>query len=278
MQHSFEYIRQSLSQLYTPSETAKLAVLILQYITNFSQANILTNKDTILSQNQYEKIQLIVDRLKKNEPLEYILGETLFLSLPIEVNGYTLIPRPETEELVDWIITDQIGKTSLRVLDIGTGSGCIAIALAKKMNAYVTAFDLSAGALEMAGKNAFKNGVVIDFVEMDILKAKPYHQKFDVIVSNPPYICEREKADMENNVLQYEPELALFVPDNDPLLFYRAIANFAILHLIKGGSLYFEINRAFGEEVCEMLMNKAFSTVELRKDLSGNDRMIKAVY
>ena len=292
MEKSTEYIRQSLSNLYTMREIKHLATRILQHITQFSTANILTNKYTILSDTQYEKVKMIVERLKKKEPLEYIIGECEFFSLPFEVNPYTLIPRPETEELVDWIIADVgaycirpsinegVCNTPLRILDIGTGSGCIAVSLAKKLkNSVVTAFDISTEALETAKKNAEKNNVTVDFRKEDILIVDAeITDEFDVIVSNPPYVCEKEKAEMEDNVLQYEPHLALFVSGDDPLLFYRAIALFATTHLKPGGSLYLEINRAFGNETCKMLDEMEFFNIELRKDLSGNDRMIKATF
>ena len=294
MEKSTEYIHQSLSNVYTAREIKHLAVRILQHITQLSTANILTNKYTILSDTQHEKIKMIVARLKKSEPLEYILGETEFFSLPFEVNPHTLIPRPETEELVDWIISDFKFDSNLRILDIGTGSGCIAIALVKNLkNSIVTAFDISTEALEVAKRNAEKNNVKVEFLQQDILEIAGQarndnqcchcgldpqsHEKFDIIVSNPPYICEKEKTEMEDNVLQYEPHSALFVPDENPLLFYCAIAQFAIAHLNVGGSLYLEINRTFGKEICKMLDELGFFNIELRKDLSGNDRMIKAI-
>jgi release factor glutamine methyltransferase len=278
MQQSFDYISQSLSHLYSKPEAGRLAMLIMEHITQFSQAKILTNKNTILSDTQHEKVQLIVERLKKNEPLQYILGESEFYGLNFEVNPATLIPRPETEELVDWIIADQ-QDLSQHILDIGTGTGCIAISLAKNIpNSIVTAFDVSLDALETANKNASLNQVKVDFKEYDILqKENHFNGVFDIIVSNPPYVCEKEKTEMKDNVLKYEPHLALFVPDNDPLLFYRSIAHFARTHLTENGSLYFEINRAFGKETCDMLAELGFSSIQLKKDLSGNDRMIKAL-
>ena len=281
MKKSTEYIRQSLSRLYTEREITHLSIRILQHITAFSTAEILTNKYTILSDTQHEKVVLIVERLKKKEPLEYIIGECEFFSLPFEVNPHTLIPRPETEELVGWIINDHKNQAStLRILDIGTGTGCIAVSLTKNLNnSLVTAFDISEKALETAKKNAQKNNVTVDFRKEDILNIDAKSaDEFDIIVSNPPYICEKEKAEMEENVLQYEPHSALFVPNNEPLLFYRAIALFATTHLKKGGNLYVEINRAFGEKTCKLLDEMGFFSIELRKDLSGNDRMIKATF
>lgn len=277
MRESIEYIQQSLGHIYLPEEVNKLSVMILESVTQFSQAKILTNKNTILSDIQHEKIRLIVERLKKHEPIQYILGETEFYGLNFDVNIYTLIPRQETEELVDWIITD-VENSSPRILDIGTGTGCIAISLAKNLpTSFVKAFDVSVEALKTANINAKKNQVQVDFCEFDMLKKQEcFNEKFDVIVSNPPYVCEKEKEEMKDNVLKYEPHLALFVPDSEPLLFYRAIALFAKNHLNVGGSLYFEINRAFGNETSNMLKEFGFSKIQLRKDLCGNDRMIKA--
>ena len=267
-------IRQSLSSLYSEREANKLAVSILQHITGLSQAAVLTCKDMILSEIQRQEIEQIVARLQKSEPLEYIFGKTDFYGLPFFVSSDTLIPRPETEELVDWIIRDT-KLPAARILDIGTGSGCIAVALAKNIkNSRVDAIDISENALKIARKNAEINDVDIDFLQKDILEKNCNDSDiFDIIVSNPPYVCEQEKADMQDNVLLYEPHTALFVPNENPLVFYRAIANFALVNL--SGCLYFEINRAFGQEICEMLEKMGFSDIELRKDNDGNDRMIK---
>jgi release factor glutamine methyltransferase len=279
MQQSFEYIKQSLNQAYTAREAQQLAVQALQHVAGLSPAAILTCKDTILSEHQRNEIAGIVRRLQKSEPIAYILGETKFYALPLLVNPHTLIPRPETEELVDWIVRDHKNK-SPRILDIGTGSGCIAVALAKNIaESKVSAMDISAEALNIAEKNAEINKVEVKFIKADILHS-PFsilHSQFDIIVSNPPYVCEREKADMQDNVLLYEPHTALFVPDDEPLKFYRAIAAFALAHLSVGGSLYFEINRAFRQEIYEMLDEMGFSGIELRKDFYGNDRMIKCL-
>ncbi|MDR0873338.1 MAG: peptide chain release factor N(5)-glutamine methyltransferase [Prevotellaceae bacterium] len=277
----FDYIKQSLNQIYTSREAQQLAVRVLQHVTGLSQAAVLTCKDTILSEHQHKEIADIVRRLQKNEPIAYVLGETTFYGLPFSVNSHTLIPRPETEELVDWIVRNHKNDNP-RILDIGTGSGCIAVALAKNIaGSKVFAMDISAEALEIAKKNADINNVEIEFIQADIFDlrfaicdlrlATCDLRDFDIIVSNPPYVCEREKADMQDNVLLYEPHRALFVPDDEPLKFYRAIADFASL----SACLYFEINRAFGQEICAMLREMGFSDIELRKDDYGNDRMIK---
>jgi release factor glutamine methyltransferase len=279
MKQSFDYIQNALWEIYSLREISSLSVLILQHITNFSQAKILTNKDLVLSDNEHEKIHLIVERLKKNEPLEYILGKSEFFDLIFEVNEHTLIPRPETEELVNWIVEDYKAESQKTILDIGTGSGCIAVSLAKNLpKNKVAALDISEEALKTARKNAGNNNVEVEFLQKDILQPSVvnHQSSFDIIVSNPPYVCESEKAEMTANVLNYEPHTALFVPNDEPLIFYKAIAVFAKLNLTPGGSLYFEINRAFGKEICLMLEDLGFVNIELRKDLFGNDRMIKA--
>jgi release factor glutamine methyltransferase len=232
-------------------------------------------------------------RLKNEEPIQYIIGATEFYGFPFLVDKSTLIPRPETEELVEWILletaklqSDQVLK-SLQILDIGTGSGCIPISLAKNLPAAtISAIDISADALKIAIKNATLNKVKVDFIEgnvldlyafNEILKQKPYNQvKFDIIVSNPPYVRELEKIEIQNNVLLNEPHLALFVSDENPLLFYDKIADIAKQHLSKNGLLFFEINQYLGEETIKILAEKGFKNIKLRKDLFGNDRMIKA--
>ena len=232
-------------------------------------------------------------RLKNEEPVQYIIGATEFYGFPFLVDKSTLIPRPETEELVEWILLettklqrDQVSK-SLQILDIGTGSGCIPISLARNLpTATISAIDISADALKVAIKNATLNKVKVDFIEgnvldlyafNEILKQEPYQQvKFDIIVSNPPYVRELEKIEIQNNVLLNEPHLALFVSDENPLLFYDKIADIAKQHLSKNGLLFFEINQYLGEETIKILAEKGFKNIKLRKDLFGNDRMIKA--
>ncbi len=278
MQQSTFYIRESLSGIYSGSEINALIRLIFESIFGWNITQFLLNRDKVLSIYERKKIEKIVMRLQNREPVQYILKQTEFYSLPFEVDENTLIPRPETEELVDWIISDYKNNVTGKVLDIGTGSGCIAVSLKKHLGAMeVLAIDISEKALvEIAKKNAKKNAVEVNFQLGDILvKDGKNIKKIDVIVSNPPYILESEKADMEENVLRYEPHQALFVPNNNPLLFYEAIADFAAERLNKGGALYFEINRMFGKEIAEILEKKKFFDIEIRKDLSGNDRMIK---
>jgi len=216
--------------------------------------------------------------LKKHVPIQYILGETEFYGLPFRVNDSVLIPRPETEELVDWIRSENNRNEALNILDIGTGSGCIAIALKHEFpNAAVEAFDISDKALETARSNAGLNKLDVEFSKVDILNVADQSKKWDIIASNPPYIPELEKSEIEANVLEHEPHLALFVPDNDPLLFYRHIALFAKKQLNPNGKLYFEIHRDYGKECMELLASLGFSEIELRKDISGNNRMIRSV-
>ncbi|MCL4140592.1 UNVERIFIED_CONTAM: hypothetical protein GTU68_019375 [Idotea baltica] len=232
--------------------------------------------DFIITDDLLSTFKNIINRLQKEEPIQYILGNTAFYGLPFLVNENTLIPRPETEELVEWVLKED--EKSLKILDIGTGSGCIPISLAKNLkNASISAIDISTEALEVAKQNAALNNVAIHFIEMDILKTTSLNVKnFDIIVSNPPYVRELEKVEIKNNVLQNEPHLALFVDDENPLLFYKKIADLAKQHLSKNGLLFFEINQYLGKETVEMLHQKGFQSLELKKDLFGNDRMIKA--
>ena len=221
-----------------------------------------------------EKLQWQRDlhQLQAGKPVQYVLGKTSFYSLEFEVTPAVLIPRPETEELVDWIVKSAGPKNT--ILDLCTGSGCIAVALAKNLDANVTAVDVSAQALAVAARNAQINNVRVDFLQQDILAGLHLDRKFDVIVSNPPYVRELEKAEIRENVLRHEPHLALFVKDDDALVFYREIAKWAMSHLSANGRLYFEINQYLAPQTVQLLKKTGFANVELRKDLFGNDRMI----
>ena len=217
-------------------------------------------------------------RLKQHEPIQYIIGETDFYGLPFKVTKDTLIPRPETEELVEWLVSDlkNINDT-ITILDIGTGSGCIAITLAKELkNARVSAIDISEGAIKVARENAALNKVEVMFDIADILATDMVLQSYDVIVSNPPYVRNLEKKLMQANVLEFEPGTALFVEDNDPLLFYRKIANLALKHLNKDGILYFEINEYLGSEMKQLLEDLGFGDIIIKKDIYGKDRMMRS--
>ena len=233
-------------------------------------------KDTLsLTPDQEALLEDALKRLENGEPLQYVIGSTPFCGLTFKVDSRVLIPRPETAELVDWVAKDAGSKGSL--LDVGTGSGCIAVSLAHRLPGWkVQGWDISEGALEVARENSRLNGAEVDFRKVDILTADPDY-RFDVIVSNPPYVMESEKAQMEDTVLEFEPHLALFVSDTDPLLFYRAIAEFGHRTLNTGGRLYFEINPLLVEEMKEMLMGAGYREVEVRRDIFGKPRMIKAI-
>ncbi len=274
----YYHIKQRLlSSAYEEGEATSLAKWILAEVFGFSTLELYTGKDTNFPQECRERLDNILTRLERFEPIQYIIGETHFCGLVFKVTPAVLIPRPETAELVEWIVGD-CAHSHVRILDIGTGSGCISVSLASRLEgAQVTAWDISLQALSVARHNAQTNRVAVDFCEVDVLQDKLPEIEVDVLVSNPPYIAERERADMDRNVLDYEPELALFVPDDDPLLFYRRIACAGNDILVPGGALYFEINRAYGSEMIALLEGLGYHHVELREDLSGNNRMIKAI-
>jgi release factor glutamine methyltransferase len=280
MKAAIASIRKELAGIYSANEIESLVFLIFEKLKGYTRTQFLLAKEEILTpENQFE-IDQIVLRLKNQEPIQYILGETGFYGLPFYAVPGVLIPRPETEELVQWIIQEnQLAKPN--ILDIGTGSGCIAISLQKNIpQSTVLACDISPVCIETARRNAALNGAELRVIEYNILNRTPEFKfpKLDILVSNPPYVRETEKLLMEKNVLEYEPELALFVPDADPLIFYSRIADFAQLHLKNGARLYFEINEAFGLECSEMLRGKGFSKITLKKDINGKDRMIGCSY
>ena len=270
-------IREALRGIYPDSEALSLAKMLLVEAFGFSTLELYGGKDKEISGNRRGDLDKMLSRLQKNEPIQYVLGKETFCGLDFEVDSNVLIPRPETRELVEWIVADRKSSASSYILDIGTGSGCISISLAKFLQgSKVEAWDISDGALDVARRNAQRNGVEVLFRHQDVLDALPGGAIYDVIVSNPPYITEKEKLDMDANVLDWEPSTALFVPDADPLLFYRKIAELGLSMLRAGGALYFEINRAYGQETISMLESLNYSQIELRKDEWGNDRMIKA--
>ncbi len=275
---------EDLSHIYDESEAEALFYIALQYVMGLNRPAYLLKKDTEIDHNIVNSFELILDRLAKQEPIQYILGETYFYGLYFKVDSSVLIPRPETEELVDWVLTvcdtnQKLEGTTdnFNVLDVGTGSGCIAITLKKnKPDFHVTAIDIAQDSLAMAEINAELNRVEVDFVQDDILNPIAINQHvFDVIVSNPPYITYHEKEDMHKNVLAHEPHRALFVSNEKPLVFYEAIADFALQNLRKGGYLFFEINEFLGKETVQLLKDKGFIHIELRKDIQGKDRMMK---
>jgi len=274
-----------LAIVYEQTEIDSFFYILIDYKLGLSKMDFLLNPNTVLDDKDVLFFESAIQKLKEEQPIQYILGETEFYGLPFKVTENTLIPRPETEELVDWIVKDcshyeEERRSNLSILDIGTGSGCIPISLAKNLtNSLVTTVDVSEEAIEIAQQNAKRNEVSVGFVNDSILDPKIVNDSknvFDVIVSNPPYVRNLEKQEIKKNVLDYEPHLALFVEDDDALLFYRKITEFALKHLKKEGALYFEINQYLGEETVKLIKDLGFGTVELRKDMSGNDRMIKA--
>lgn len=270
------YIRSRLQPYYTAEEVSALSRIVCCDLLGQAPTDYYLGKDIVLSSKKEQELEDILQRLSRFEPLQYIEGRTLFLGREFWVAPGVLIPRPETEELVELMLKEI--PADARILDVGTGSGCIAISLAKALpDALVTAWDVSPEALSVARANARKLQADVRFVECDVLACQVDEVGlYDVIVSNPPYVTEAEKADMEPNVLQWEPSLALFVPDDDPLRFYRRIAVLGRDMLADGGRLYFEINRAYGREMVEMLRTMGYVRVRVKKDLSQNDRFVIA--
>jgi len=269
---------EALSSIHDKDEAESFFYLILEQKKQLQRVDLALQPDMEFSEEEIVVWNSILEQLKLEIPIQYLLGKTSFYGLNFEVNSNVLIPRPETEELVDWIIKDQQSKAEIqkiKILDIGTGSGCIAISLAKNIpNAHVFALDVSENALTTAQKNAELNEVNITFIHQSILEAEDLEQEFDIIVSNPPYVRNLEKEEIKKNVLEYEPHLALFVEDNDALLFYRKIAELAKKNLSVSGQLYFEINQYLGKEMIDLLEKMSFKNIELRKDIYDNDRMI----
>ncbi|WP_065218245.1 MULTISPECIES: peptide chain release factor N(5)-glutamine methyltransferase [Butyricimonas] len=272
-----QYALQELKDTYNEHEIKYLCSHLFCKMLHCTNIEIHLKKHELLDERFVDNFVEVVAELKKDRPVQYVLGETEFLGVDFHLNSDTLIPRPETEELVMWVAESGL-KAGERVLDVGTGSGCIIVALGKMVPGLeLHGVDVSPEALRQAGENARSNGVEVNFLERDIL----YHERwdwsdFDVIVSNPPYVRESEKALMHERVLGYEPHRALFVTDEDPLVFYRVIAEFGRLHLKPGGLLFFEINEAFGREMVELLEGMGYREVELRKDIHERDRMVKA--
>ncbi len=271
-----KYIKHTLSNLYPSQEINAFTAIIFNHLLNYSRLDIHLQSNTQLLPDIEAQIYDIINQLERYRPIQYIIGSTEFYDLKFLVNESVLIPRPETEELVHWIIDDYTGLAP-QIIDIGTGSGCIAVTLAKKIDgSVVTGVDISPKALNLARENAAFNAVNMNFIELDILaNSSPEFVTFDVIVSNPPYVTIKQKDNMSSNVLNFEPHLALFVPENNPLIFYTAIASFANKYLKDDGSLYFEINEDLSKETTNALSELGF-TSEIRKDINGKCRMIKA--
>jgi len=275
-----DYFVETLTPIYDAIEAESFFYLILENNHQMKRIDLALQPEAVFSEKQIEVWNAILAKLQQEIPIQYILGKTHFYGLDFEVDENVLIPRQETEELVEWIIINQqINKpTNLQILDIGTGSGCIAISLAKNLtSAKVYAIDVSEKALNVAQKNADLNQVEVTFINQNILETEDLQASFDIIVSNPPYVRNLEKAEIKKNVLANEPHLALFVDDHDALIFYRKIAELAQKNLKENGQLYFEINQYLGKEMVDLLQKMGFVEVALRKDIYGNDRMIMAM-
>ena len=278
-----------LKNIQDEQEIESFFFILTEYLHNLKRIDVALNPDFEISDAAIEKWNAILAQLQQEKPIQYITGEAWFYGLQFEVNENTLIPRPETEELVEWIIESQKSKVKsqkFEILDIGTGTGCIPISLKANLpHVNVSAIDVSEKALEVARRNAVSNKVEINFIQTNILEVEDLSQlqtpnfqlptSFDIIVSNPPYVRNLEKEEIKKNVLDYEPHLALFVEDTDALLFYRKIAQLALKNLAPNGLLFFEINQYLGKETVELLKNLGLKNIELKKDIYGNDRMIK---
>jgi release factor glutamine methyltransferase len=282
IRQAYQQLLLQLYELYDDREAAHIANWVMEHITGLPRIDRILHKDLPLTESQLSLLQQYTQELLLHKPVQYVLQEAWFAGMALYVDENVLIPRPETEELTEWMLqlVPAVFPGETTVLDIGTGSGCIPIALKKKKPHWqVHALDISAAALQVASRNATAQGTAIVFHEADILNETgwPRLPQPDVIVSNPPYIRQSEQAQMQRNVLAFEPHLALFVPDTDALLFYREIARFALAHLNPGGLLFFEINEALGKHMITLLEELGFTGVELKQDLQGKDRMLKAV-
>lgn len=275
-----DIFHKELDGIYGKEEVDSFFFMILDDYFNIFRIELALKPELSINKEEQVPVFKALDDLKNEKPIQYILGKTEFFGLYFKVNNHVLIPRPETEELVDWILQNVNIESKLRVLDIGTGSGCIAISLAKHLvNSKIFALDVSSEAIELAKENAIINNVEVEFIQANILN-KSLNEvqdiKYDIIVSNPPYVRIQEKDQIKPNVLNYEPHLALFVEDNDPLKFFRAITKFAVGNLKNEGLLVFEINEYLGNKVMELLEAHEFNSIELREDMYNKERMIKA--
>ena len=277
---NYRSVKNLLSSVTEESEATAITFLLFEKLAGMDKMKVLMGDE--IPKETENRIMEAANRVAQGEPVQYVIGETDFYGLTFNIAKGALIPRPETEELVEWGINSFNGENAVtgKILDIGTGSGCIAISVAKNTEATVEAWDISDEALSIATDNAKKNDVKVDFRKVDVLNFVPTDNnrgEYSCIFSNPPYICNSESEEMENNVLDYEPHIALFVPDSDPLLFYRKIAEIGKELLMNDGMLFFEINRRFGKETVDMLTRLGYSDIELRQDQFGNDRMVKAI-
>lgn len=269
--------REKLKSLFEVNEIDFYFKTVLQSIFNIEQTALALSPTKLFNENQKRELEKVLKQLLQEQPLQYIIGEAYFRSLTLTVNSSVLIPRPETEELVNWVLEDhQNLEEKQTLIDFGTGSGCIAIALAKEQPSFeVTAIDFYSSVLNLAKQNAIKNKTSVSFLQHDILQLNTLKLNVDIIVSNPPYIPPSEQREMKPNVLNYEPHLALFVPENDPLIFYRSILEYGLLYLVSDGLIYFEINPRFLSEMKSLILSfKVYSILE-RKDIFGKLRMLR---
>ncbi|EDM38395.1 putative protoporphyrinogen oxidase [Pedobacter sp. BAL39] len=281
LRHLLQHFNEMLADLYEEEEVTAIFYVCIEHVSGLNRMDVRMNWERILLDQEEQRYSEIATAMTKGRPVQHVLGETTFYGFSIQVSPDVLIPRPETEELVDWILTtlrsdfQQAPETGpLRVIDFGTGSGCIPIAIKKHIaEAVVEAVDISQTALKVAKHNALMNNAEIRFIQADMCNYKT-EQKYDLMVSNPPYIKNLERIEMHKNVLEHEPHLALFVPDERPLLFYEALADLAAKSLNEQGYLFFEINEHLAQETIDMLASKSFKTIELRKDMQGKDRML----
>jgi release factor glutamine methyltransferase len=277
---AYQQILSQLYEIYDNREAANIADMVVEQVTAQRKIDRIVYKDLPVNTEQQAQLNQLVSQLLIHRPVQYVLGTAWFMDMKLMVNENVLIPRPETEELADWIISDIKNRNNkdVSLIDIGTGSGCIAVAVRKKMpEVAVSAIDISDDALQVAKLNSIEQKVLVDFLHLDFLNEEEWNQlgKYNIIVSNPPYIRKSEETEMRSNVLKYEPSLALFVPDEDPLVFYKALAKFSRVHLKPEGSIYVEINEALGDEVVKLFREKGYGKVLLKKDLQGKDRMVR---
>lgn len=276
---AFQNLLDSIFDFYERDEAEMIARIVFEDVFDLKPSNIVIDADKDFSFEKNEKLNQIIVRLKNHEPVQYVTGKAFFYGNEFEVNASVLIPRPETEELVQWIVESTSNKKQ-NILDIGTGSGCIAISIKENFpDADVLATDISSSALKIAKRNSELLKQQIHFAQSDILSLEnPFNSQFDIIVSNPPYISETEKSSLDKNVIAFEPHKALFAIGDDALIFYRRIIEFAKKFLNDGGQLFFEVNQQYGNEVVKLLTENNFKNTELKKDINGNDRMVRAVF
>jgi release factor glutamine methyltransferase len=281
MHEARQKLIQQLNEIYEEREAANITELVMEHITRWSRLERIANKDIPLSFAQENLLSQIIERLLKHEPIQYIINEAWFAGMIFYVDKNVLIPRPETEELVDWVIKEcSMQNSTCRVVDVGTGSGCIAIAVKNKLpEVEMWACDVSDEALNIARMNADALNATIDFVPLNFLEAEQRKQlpPVDIVVANPPYVPQKDKTEMKKNVVEFEPATALFVPDNDPLVFYKAIADFGKEKLNPGGRIYLEIHENLGGKVKKLFQSAGYNPIEIKKDMQGKDRMIKVL-